>query len=103
MISNIELEVGGLFSEDCCPRIEASNLLPFKLIRTQILEQQVKFSKRVTDCCTTEKSSSEVFAGTLLNCAYRIQQIECPLATLAVAQTRHTVMSGVEHKVLELV
>lgn len=65
MISNIKLEVRGLFSEDCCPRIEASNLLPFKFIRAQILEQQIQLSQPIIKGKEIELNNGRKFTSDL--------------------------------------
>ena len=85
VIGHIELVIRCLFGEDCRPRIEAPDVLPFKLIRTKILEQQIQFRQTVGYGCATEKSSSQILAGPLLNGSDCIQQVECPLASFRVA------------------
>jgi hypothetical protein len=41
MICDVELKISGLLGEDSRPCVEAPDVLSFKLIRTQVLEQQV--------------------------------------------------------------
>ena len=98
-----ELEVGGLLGEDGRPRIEAADVLPFEFLGTQVLEEQVEFGERVGDGRTRKERRPQVLARPLLYRADGKEQVERLLAALAVTQSRHTVMTGVEHQVLELV
>ncbi len=102
MICDVELKISSLLGEDCSPCVEAPNILPFKLIRTKILEQQIQFSKRVTDCRSRQECRSEVFACVLLNGTNSIEKIQRSLRAFRITKTRHAVMPGVEHQVLEL-
>lgn len=43
VVSDIKLKVGGFLSEDCRPRIKATDVLTLQFTGTQVLEQQVKF------------------------------------------------------------
>ena len=81
---------------------QAANILSFKFFRTQILEQQIQLCQRVADCGAAEESGSQIPSVALLNGAYGEKEIEGALAPVRVAQTRDTVVAGVEHKVLEL-
>ena len=67
IVGDGKLKVGGFFSEDCRPSVKTADLLTFKLVRAQILEQQIQLRKRVADCRTGQECGSEVFARPLLN------------------------------------
>ena len=49
VVRHVELEVSGLLGENRRPRIEAADVLPLQLFRTQVLEEQVQLRQRVAD------------------------------------------------------
>ena len=77
---DIKLKISRLLGEDGRPRIEASDVLPFKLFRTEIFEEQVQFRERVGDCRATEKSCAQILASPLLDCSDGVEKIEGALA-----------------------
>lgn len=76
VIGDIKLKISRLLGEDGRPRIEASDVLPFKLFRTEIFEEQVQFRERVGDCRATEKSCAQILASPLLDCSDGVEKIE---------------------------
>ncbi len=76
VIGHIELEVGSLLCKDCRPRVKASDILTLQLVGPEILEQQIQFSKRVTDCCTRQECRSQILTGSLLNGTDCVEKIE---------------------------
>ena len=70
-------------------------------MRTQILEQQVKFGKTVADGCTTEEGGTKVTTGILLNSSDGIHQVTSTLAALRITQTSHTAVPCRKCQILE--
>ena len=103
VVRHIELEIRRLLGEDCRPCVKASYVLPFQLLRTEVLEQQVQLRQRVADGRARQERRPQVLSRPLLNGADGEQQVQCLLAALRVAQPRHAVVPGVECQVLELV
>ncbi|TSE50845.1 hypothetical protein EH215_04283 [Phocaeicola vulgatus] len=103
IVRHVELEVGCLFGENCRPCVEASDILPFQFLRTQILEEQVQFRQTVGNGCAGQERSPQVLVRALLYSSYGKKHIQGFLASFRVSQPRHTVMPGVESQVLELV
>ena len=103
VVRHVELEVGGLLGENRRPRIEAADVLPLQLFRTQVLEEQVQLRQRVADGRARKERSPQVLARPLLYGADGKEHVQGFLATLAVAQSRHTVVPRVKRKILELV
>ena len=98
-----ELEIGGLLRKNGRPRVKAADVLPFEFLGTQVLEEQVQLGERVGDGRARKERRPQILARPLLYRADGKEQVERLLAALAVAQSRHAVMSGVEHQILELV
>ena len=103
VVRHVELEVSGLLGENRRPRIEAADVLPLQLFRTQVLEEQVQLRQRVADGRARKERSPQVLARPLLYGADGKEHVQGFLATLAVAQSRHTVVPRVKRKILELV
>ena len=85
------------------PRIETPYVLPFQLFRAQIFEQQVQLRQRIADGSAGKESRPQVLARALLYGADGKEHVQCLLASLAVPQSRHTVVARVESQILELV
>ena len=75
-VGDIELIVGCLLGEDCCPRVETPDLLPFKFFRSQILEQEKQLRQRVGDCSAAEKSRAQITSRPLLDGTDGIEKIQ---------------------------
>ena len=103
VVRHVELEVGRLLGEDGRPRVEAADVLPLQLLRAQVLEEQVQLRQRVADGRAGEERRPQILARALLYGAYGKEHIKGFLASLTIAQPRHTVVPGVERQVLELV
>ena len=103
VVGDVELKVGGLLGEDCRPRIETADVLTLQFLGTEVFEKEVKLGKRVADGCSRKERRPQVPACPLLYGSDGKEHVERFLASLAVAESRHTVVPGVEHEVLELV
>ena len=103
VVRHVELEVCRLLGEYRRPSVETPDVLPFQLLRAQVLEQQVQFSQRVADGRAGKERSSQILARALLYGADGEEHVQRLLAPLRVAQPRHTVVARVERQVLELV
>ena len=102
VVRHVELEVGGLLGKDGRPGIEAADVLPLQFFRAQVLEEQVQLRERVADGGAGEERRPEILARALLYGADGKEHVQGLLASLRVAQARHTVVTGVEGEVLEL-
>ncbi len=102
IVRYVKLIVGGFLCEDSSPRVKTPDVLSFKFFRTQIFEQQVKFSQRITDCSTRQECRAKVFAIPFLNGSDSIEKIERTLGAFRIAQSGNTVVTGVEHQIFEL-
>ena len=103
VVRHVKFKIRRLLGEYRRPSVETSDVLPFQLLRTQILEQQIQLRQRVADGSTRKEGRSQVSARALLYGAYGKEHVQCLLASLAVAQSRHTVMARVERQIFELV
>ena len=103
VVRHVELKIRCLLGKYRRPRIKTSNVLPFQLLRAQVLEQQVQLSQRVADSRAGEEGRPQVLARALLYGADSKEHVQCLLASLAVPQSRHTVVARVESQILELV
>ena len=103
VVRHVELEVSGFLGENRRPRIEAADVLPLQLFRTQVLEEQVQLRQRVADGRARKERSPQVLARPLLYGADGKEHVQGFLASFRVSQPRHTVMPGVESQVLKLV
>ena len=103
VVRHVELEIGRLLGEDGSPCVEAADVLFLQRLRAQVFEQQVQFRQRVADGRARQERRPQVPARPFLYGADGEQQVQRLLASLGVAQPRHTVMARVERQVLELV
>ena len=103
IVRHIELEVGRLLGEDSRPCVETADVLPFQFLRTQVFEEQVQFRQAVGYGRAGKECRPQVLARALLYGAYGKEHVKCLLASLAVSQSRHTVVARVESQILELV
>ena len=103
VVRHVELKIRRLLGEYRRPSVETPDILPFQLLRAQVLEQQIQFSQRVADGRAGEERSSQIFARALLYGAYGKEHVQRLLASLAVSQPRHTVVSCIESQIFELV
>ena len=103
VIRHVELEVGRFLGEYRRPSVKAADVLPFQFLRAQVLEQQVQFRQRVADGRTRKESRSQVLARAFLYGADGKEHVQRLLASLAVTQSRHTVVARVEGQIFELV
>ena len=94
---HVQLIICRFLCEYGCPRIETANPLPFKLLRTQILEHHIKFGQCIYHHCTRQKRSPKVTTCTKLDVTNGEQEVHCPLRAFGVADTCHTVMACLEH------
>ena len=103
VVRHVKFKIRCLLGEYRRPRIETPDVLPFQLLRAQILEQQVQLRQRVADGSTRKESRSQIPVRALLYGTDGKEHVQCLLASLAVAQSRHTVMARVERQIFELV
>ena len=80
VVRHIELEIRRLLGEDCRPCVKASYVLPFQLLRTQVLEQQVQLRQRVADGRARQERRPQILSRPLLDGADGKQQVQCLLA-----------------------
>ena len=66
VVRHVELEVSRLLGEDGRPRIKAADVLPFQLLRAQVLEKQIQFRQRVADGRAGEERRPQVLARAFL-------------------------------------
>ena len=103
VVGDVKLEVGGLLGEDRRPRIEATDVLTLQFLGAEVFEEEIQLRQRVADGRSRQEGRSQVSACTFLYSADGKEHVECLPASLAVAESCHTVVTGVEHEVLELV
>ena len=103
VVRHRELKVRRFLGEDSGPCIEAAYVLTLQFLRSKVLEEQIQFRQAVADGRTRQKRGAQVLALLILHGADGKKQVECPLASQTVAKSCHTVVTGVEHQVLELV
>lgn len=103
IVRYVELKIGRLFGEDGSPSIETADVLPFQFVGAQVFEEQVQFRQTVGNGRARKERSPQVLARPLLYGADGKEHVQGFLATLAVAQSRHTVVPRVKRKILELV
>jgi len=103
VVRHVELEIRRLLGEYSRPSVKTAYVLPFQLLRAQVLEQQVQLRQRVGNGRARKERGSQVLSRALLYGAYGKEHIESLLTPFRVSKSRHTVMACVESQVLELV
>lgn len=98
-----ELKIRRLLGKDGRPCAKTADVLPFKFSGTEVLEEQIQFRERVADGRPLQEGRAQILARAFLYGADGKEHVEGFTAAFRIAESRHTVVPGVEHQVLELV